>query len=117
MFNPLTSPFRLLKKVETVASDGRSYFYYSYSTQGRTTGRRIIVRDDSDKIVADTGDQYDIANAINKVDWLMAEILPVPESLSARFEADWVPAGPSIEGVYYKRWFAANATTPEDLKE
>lgn len=42
-----------------------------YQTNSRPSGRRIVLRDDAGVILFDSGDQYDIANADNRLTlWL-----------------------------------------------
>lgn len=75
MTETLTRPGPLVERVAFRLKSGTRCTLSVHSTH-RKGGRRLIVRDDGEKVLADTDDQFDMANASNRLDELLADIDP-----------------------------------------
>ena len=106
------------RKLKSTPIEGTDWTATSYATSGRSSRRQIIVTDLTGKVICDTDECYDIGNAINSLEWKLAELLPPPAVLEAEFRAGKAPwdrpivgKPQSIEGVYFQRWQAAQTAS------
>lgn len=75
---PLPNASQLIERFEITMSDGRKWQGESYRTNSRRErGRRLVVKD-GQKVLFDTDDCHDLANARNSLDlWLAKQEQPV----------------------------------------
>lgn len=86
---------------------GVTYEARIYQERHRESGRHILLFDPAGRLVYDGEAAYDMGNALNRLEWWIAETHGPDPELRKRFEEGYVPAGPAAQCLYrtaYETW-------------